>query len=65
MIECIKFFGICFQSTGKFNYAKETIHLVACLELIWDKTARDLWTNTVLVNLSGLPNKWMTRDCYN
>lgn len=66
MIECIKSFGVCFQSTGlKFNYAKETIHLVASLELIWEKTTRDLvWSSTVFVNLFGLPNKWMTRNCY-
>ncbi|RPA72864.1 hypothetical protein BJ508DRAFT_334649 [Ascobolus immersus RN42] len=35
VVECIKFFCVCFQGTGKFNYARVTIHLIACCWIVW------------------------------
>ncbi|RPA76124.1 hypothetical protein BJ508DRAFT_331407 [Ascobolus immersus RN42] len=50
LVECIKYFAVCFQVTRQFNYAAKSIHLIACLEHIWDDKARRVWMNTVLMN---------------
>lgn len=65
LVPVIKYFTILFQGTRQFNYARETIHLVACLERIWDTKAFDIWKNSVLVNPSGKEGGFLEKDRYN
>lgn len=65
LIPTIKYFTILFQGTKQFNYARETIHLVACLERIWDDKALAVWKSTVLVNPTGKEGGFLEKDRYN
>lgn len=65
LMNCVRYFGVMFQGTSQFNYAMQSIHLIACYDHIWDDKAKAVWKNTVLVNPSGIPGKSVGVDNYN
>jgi hypothetical protein len=58
----LSYFAVWFQSTGKFNYAVESAHLVACLRKLWSQDLREYWQDTCLVNSPGKATGYMACD---
>jgi hypothetical protein len=40
VVDCVSVFAVWFQATGKYNYARETIHIKACLAKLWSAEFR-------------------------
>ena len=59
---CLNFFAIWFQGSRKSKYALETMHLVACLNHLWDPTAVQYYMDSCLVNRSGTQHGWIACD---
>lgn len=59
---CLSYFAVWLQSTGKFNYAVESAHIVACLRKIWSQDFREFWQDTCLVSSSGKATGYMAYD---
>jgi len=59
---CLSYFAVWFQSTGKFNYAVSSAHIVACLRKTWSQDFREFWQDTCLVNSSGKATGYMACD---
>lgn len=64
VVDCISVFAAWFQATGKYNYARETIHLKACLTKLWTVEFREFWLDTCLINPSGKREGWMPCDFF-
>jgi len=62
VVACLSYFTVWFQSTGRFNYANETIHLTACLKRLWSPELRQYWMENCLINPSGSREGWMACD---
>jgi hypothetical protein len=59
---CLSYFAVWFQSSGKFNYAVESVHLVTSLRKTWSQEFREYWQDTCLVNSSGKATGYMPCD---
>ena len=59
---CLSYFTVWLQSTKKFNYSIESVHIVACLRKLWSPDARGFWQDTCLVNSSGKSTGYMACD---
>ena len=59
---CLNFFAIWFQGSRKSKYALETMHLVACLNHLWDPKAVQYYMDSCLVNRSGTRHGWIACD---
>jgi hypothetical protein len=59
---CITFFMLWFQGSRFSNYAGELLHLVACLNHIWNPDMREHWLRNILVNFSGSKKGFMPVD---
>jgi hypothetical protein len=64
VVDCISVFAVWFQATGKYNYARETIHMKACLSKLWSAEFRDFWLDFCLINPSGKKEGWMPCDYF-
>lgn len=51
-----------FQASDKFNYANETIHLMACLKLLWSPRLVDYWKRNCLINIAGRKESFLASD---
>jgi hypothetical protein len=56
------YFTLWFQSSSKHKYARETVHLTACLAKIWSPDLIRFWMNNCLINPSGKKESWMACD---
>jgi hypothetical protein len=54
-----------FQGTEQYNYANETMHLTACLRLLWSERLRKFWMENCLVNISGRRGNFVPLDMLN
>jgi hypothetical protein len=59
---CLQFFTTWFQATTLYNYANETIHMLACFAKAWKEDVTMFWEDHCLVNPSGSPTGWMPDD---
>jgi hypothetical protein len=64
VVDCISIFLVWFQATGKHNYARETIHMKACLSKLWSAEFREFWLDFCLINPSGKQEGWMACDYF-
>jgi hypothetical protein len=64
VVDCVSIFAVWFQITGKYNYARETIHIKACLAKLWSPEFRDFWLDFCLINPSGKKEGWMPCDYF-
>ena len=64
VVDCISVFAIWFQAMGKHHYARETIHIRACLTKLWSARLRDFWMDFCLLNPSGKKEGWMACDYF-
>ena len=64
VVDCISVFAIWFQATGKHHYARETIHIKACLTKLWSAQLREFWMDFCLINPSGKKEGWMACDYF-
>jgi len=64
VVDCISVFAIWFQATGKHNYARETIHIKACLSKLWSAPLREFWMDFCLLNPSGKKEGWIACDYF-
>lgn len=51
-----------FQATDKFNYAYETLHMMACVRRLWSPRMKEFWMKNCLVNMSGKERGFMACD---
>jgi hypothetical protein len=58
----LAFFTLWFQSSTKHKYARETLHLAACLSKLWSTRLIQYWMDNCLVNPSGKREGWMACD---
>jgi hypothetical protein len=65
MLASLSYFTIWFQATKQFNYARETLHLTACLKRIWSADLVQFWKENCLINTSGKIGGWMACDFIN
>lgn len=54
-----------FQSSRQHNYARETIHLTACLTKIWSPQFKQFMLNQCLVNITGKADAFYATDLLN
>jgi len=59
---CLSYFAVWFQSTGKFNYAAASVHIVSSLRKTWSNDFREFWQDTCLVNSSGKTTGYVACD---
>ena len=59
---CLSYFAVWLQSTGKFNYAVASAHIVTCLRKTWSQDFREFWQDTCLVNSSGKGTGYVACD---
>jgi hypothetical protein len=60
--DCLAYFTVWFQATNKKNYARETIHWMACIKKLWSPEMKAFWMENCLVNPSGKAEGWMACD---
>ena len=58
----LSYFTVWFQATKKHNYASETMHLTACLKLLWSEQMKEFWMENCLINPSGKKEGFMACD---
>ncbi|RPA85455.1 hypothetical protein BJ508DRAFT_322505 [Ascobolus immersus RN42] len=58
----LQYWTVIFQATRHTGYAKELIHVRACMLHIWNERARAMWMQSTLINLFGNPSGWQTDD---
>src|SRR5436305_13511308 len=61
----LSYFTIWFQASKQSNYARETLHLTACLKRIWSPKLVEFYKRNMLLNLSGKAEGWMACDQVN
>src|ERR1700738_1329667 len=59
---CLQFLTIWYQASDEHNYARETIHLIACLRALWSQDLRQAWRDQCVVNISGSPRGFLAAD---
>lgn len=55
-------FAMLFRGAGSNNYSTEILHLLRNLKLVWTPQFADIMRDTMLVNISGLPGRFMGID---
>jgi hypothetical protein len=65
VLASLSYFTIWFQATRQHNYARETLHLTACLKRIWSPDLVQFWKENCLINTSGKIGGWMACDLVN
>jgi hypothetical protein len=60
--DCLAYFTVWFQATNKKNYARETIHWMACIKKLWSPEMKVFWMENCLVNPSGKAEGWVACD---
>ncbi|RPA73617.1 hypothetical protein BJ508DRAFT_333924 [Ascobolus immersus RN42] len=58
----LQYWTVLFQATSHTAYAKELIHLRACLKHIWSDRAKQVWFESTILNLFGKDGSWKTDD---
>lgn len=61
----LRYFTVWFQASKQYNYANETIHLGACLKVIWSPGLRRFVLQNMLVNLTGKKDGFYACDQLN
>jgi hypothetical protein len=62
VVAVLKYYCVWFQGSKQHNYAKETLHLLACLKYYWSDEYKRFWMNTCLVNMSGKREGFLACD---
>jgi hypothetical protein len=62
---CLRTFAVWFQASGSGQYARELLHLMACIKHHWTAEFHEYWQQTLLVNVSGSPKGFMPPDLVN
>jgi hypothetical protein len=62
VVTVLKYYCVWFQGSKQHNYAKETLHLLACLKFYWSDEYKRFWMNTCLVNMSGKREGFLACD---
>lgn len=62
VVTSLAYFTVWFQASRKYNYAQETIHLMACIKKIWSDAFRKYWLDNCLINPSGHAEGWLACD---
>ena len=62
MVISLRYFAVWFQDSRLHNYARETLHLIACLDEYWSPRYKQWWMDNCLVNPSGKAGGFMACD---
>lgn len=65
VVHCLAYFTVWFQDTRNYNYAAETMRLMACLRRIWSDDLRKYWMETCLLTTTGKEQSFMSLDEFN
>jgi hypothetical protein len=65
VVNSLIYFTAWFQGSGKFNYASETLRLVACLRKLWSDDLVEFWLDNCLINISGKREAFLACDMLN
>ena len=58
----MEFFLVLFEGAGKSNYARELMEQQVDRKAVWKPFMREIWRRNCLLNLSGVPNKFLAVD---